>query len=81
MKQLTNSRTTPVDTILDETGQHLQKAEEKLARWERHFASVLNVHSTVPEEALAGLVDHSQMDEPEVTREEVEKAVSKLRNG
>ena len=81
MKQLTNSRVTPVDTILDETGQPLQKAEEKLARWKRHFESVLNVHSTVAEEALAGLVDHSQMDEPEVTREEVEKAVGKLRNG
>ena len=30
---------------------------------------------------LAGLVDHSQVNEPEVTREEVEKAVSKLQNG
>ena len=28
MKQLTNSRVTPVDTILDETSQPLQKAEE-----------------------------------------------------
>ena len=37
--------------------------------------------STVAEEALAGLVEHSQMDEPEVMREEVEKAVSKLQNG
>ena len=38
------------------------------------------MHSTVAEEALAGLVDHFQMDEPEVTREEVEKAVGKLQN-
>ena len=68
MKQLTNSRVTPADTILVETGQPLQKAEEKLARWKRHFESVLNVHSTVAEETLAGLVDHSQMEEPEVTR-------------
>ena len=43
--------------------------------------SVLNVHSTAAEEALAGLGDHSQMEEPEVAREEVEKAVGKLRNG
>ena len=58
MKQLTNSKVTPADTILDETGQPLQKAEEKLARWSEHFKSVLNVQSTVAEEALAGLVDH-----------------------
>ena len=81
MKKLTNSRVTPADTILDEKGQPLQKAEEKLACWKRHLESVLNVHSTVAEEALAGLVDHSQMKEPEVTREEVQKAVGKLRNG
>ena len=47
----------------------------------RHFEGVLNVQSTVAEDVLAGLVDHSQVDEPEVTREEVEKAVSKLQNG
>ena len=81
MKQLTNSRVTPEDTILDETGQPLQKAEEKLARWKRHFKSALNVQNTVAEDALAGLLDHSQVDEPEVTREEVVKAVGKLRNG
>ena len=81
MKQLTNSRVTPADTILDETSLPLQKAEEKLARWKRHFKSVLNVHSTVVEEVLAGLVDHSQMEEPEAMREEIEKAVDKLRNG
>ena len=63
------------------TGQPLQKTEEKLARWKRHFESVLNVHNTVAEEALAGLVDHPQMEKPEVTREEIEKAVGKLRNG
>ena len=47
MRQLTNSRVTPADTVLDETGQPLQKAEEKLAHWKRHFESVLNVQSTV----------------------------------
>ena len=39
------------------------------------------MQSTVAEDVLAGLVDHSQVDEPKVTREEVEKAVSKLQNG
>ena len=29
----------------------------------RHFESILTDHSTVAEEALAGLVDYSQMDE------------------
>ena len=81
MKQLTKNGVTPADTILDEAGQPLQKAEERLARWKRHFESVLNVQSTVAEDVLAGLVNHSQVDEPEVTREEVEKAVGKLRNG
>ena len=42
-----------------------QKVEEKLARWKRHFASVLNVHSIGAEEARAGSVDHSQMNEPD----------------
>ena len=54
MRQLTNSRVTPVDTILAETSQPLQKTEEKLACWKRHFESVLNLHSTAAEEALAG---------------------------
>ena len=32
MKRLMNSRVTPVDTIVDETGQPVQQAEEKLSR-------------------------------------------------
>ena len=71
MKQLTNSRVTPADTVPDETGQPLQKAEEKLPHWKRHFESVLNVHSTAAEDVLSGMVDHSQVDEPVVTREEI----------
>lgn len=43
--------------------------------------SVLNVHSAVAEEALADLVDHSHMDEPELMMEQVEMAAGKLRNG
>ena len=44
----------------------------------RHFENVLNVQSTVAEDVLAGLVNHSQVDEPEMTREEVEKVAGKL---
>ena len=69
MKQLTNSRVTPADTTLDETSQPLQKAKEKLTHWKRHFESVLNVHSTAVEDVLSGMVDHSQVDQPVVTRE------------
>ena len=36
------------------------------------------MQSTVAEDVLAGLVDHSHVDEAEVTREEVEKAVGRL---
>ena len=39
------------------------------------------VKSIVCEEAMASLEDLSQVDTPEVTREEVERAVKKLRNG
>ena len=63
MKQMTNNRVTQADTILDEAGQPLQKAKEKLARWKRHFEGVLNVQGTVAEDVLAGLVDHSRYSE------------------
>ena len=43
MKRLNGSKVTPIDTILDESGQPLQRNEEKLARWQRHFEKVLNV--------------------------------------
>ena len=33
------------------------------------------------ERAMAGLEDHSHIDTPEVTREEVERTVKKLQNG
>ena len=59
---------TPADTLLDETGQPLQKAEEKLACWKRHFEGVLNVQGTAAEDVLAFLANHSQVDEPDVTR-------------
>ena len=81
MKRLTNSKVTPEGTILDEHGNPLHTPEEKLARWKRHFEGVLNVQGTAAEEAMASLEDLSQVDTPEVTREEVERAVKKLRNG
>ena len=81
MKQLTNSKVTPEGTILDESGIPLQGTEEKLARWKRHFEGVLNMQGTVAEEAMASLEDLSHVDTPEVTREEVERAVKRLRNG
>ena len=55
-------------------------AEEKLSRWRRHFQKVLNVDSTVKEEVLANLEDHSHVETPEVNREEVERAVKRLQN-
>ena len=47
MKQLSDNRTTPMSTILDERGQPLQKNEEKLERWKQHFEKVLNVQNEV----------------------------------
>ena len=80
MKRLMGSRVAPLDRILDEAGQPVQQAEEKLSRWRRHFQKVLNVDSTVKEEALANLEDHSHVETPEVNREEVERAVKRLQN-
>ena len=42
MKRLTNSKVTPEGIILDEHGNPLHTAEEKLARWKRHLEGVLN---------------------------------------
>ena len=81
MKLLTGSKVAPSDTILDEANRPLHKADEKLVRWKRYFEEVLNVQNTLEEGALSGLEDHSHTDAPEVTREEVERAVKKLQNG
>ena len=42
MRRLTSSGVIPTITILDGKGQTLKNPEEKLARWQRHFAKVLN---------------------------------------
>ena len=47
MKQLTDNRVIPMSTILDESGQPLQKSEEKLEWWKNHFEKVLNVQNVV----------------------------------
>ena len=47
---------------------------------QRHFEEVLNVPSTVAEELLADVEDQATTGITEVTREEVERAVSKLKN-
>ena len=81
MKRLTGNKVTPIDTILDEAGRPLQKIEDKLARWRRDFEEVLNVDNAVGEDVLAKVMDNTGADTLEVTREELERAVVKHRNG
>ena len=80
LRNLDASRAKPTSTILDESGQPIKSKEEKLARWRRHFEVVLNVQNTVAEEVIAGVEDLSTADRAEVTREEVEHTVNKLKN-
>ena len=81
LKRLNGSKVRPVETILDEAGQPLQRNEDKLARWKRHFEQVLNVENAVAADIVAEVVDNGSVDTPDVTREEVAKAVRRLRNG
>ena len=81
LRDLNANKVRPTPTILDESGQPLKSKDEKLARWKRHFEGVLNVQGTVTEEVIAGVEDLSTTDAAELTREEVECAVSKLKNG
>ena len=69
-----------MSTILDESGQSLQKSEEKLGRWKSHFEKVLNVQNVVEATVFEDLEDCSETDTPQVTREEVEQAVKKHQN-
>ena len=52
-----------------------------MARRKRHFEGVLNVQNTVAVEVTTNVEDQSTTDTAEVTREEVEHAVNKLKNG
>ena len=80
LKRLSGTKGTPADTILDEAGQQLKKPEEKVARWKRHFEHTLNVQRQVAAD-LTELQDNAGSDIPGVTREDVERAVMRLRNG
>ena len=80
MRQPTATRVIPMNTIMDESGQPLQKSEERLARWKRHFEKVLNVQSVVEGNVVEELEDRSEVEITQVTREEVEQAVRKLQN-
>ena len=77
---LTSRGMIPTSTILDENGQTLKKLEEKFARWQRHFAEVLNIQNGVAEKVVSELDNQSHGKTPEVTKEEVERAVRQLRN-
>ena len=61
MRDLTNRRVLPTHTILDENGQTIKNPEETVARWQRHFAEVLNVQKKAAEEVLSELEDHSHL--------------------
>ena len=78
--ETTDNRITPMNTILDERGQPLQKSGEKLERWKQHFEKVLNVQNEVEVNVLEDLENHSETDMSQLTRE-VEQAVKKLQNG
>lgn len=83
MRDLNVSRVKPISTILDESGHPIQISREGLPRWKIHLKLLLNVSaSTVAVEVIAdGCVDQAMSDTTEVTREEVEMAVRKLKNG
>ena len=81
LRDLNANNVRPAPTILHESGQPLKSKVEKLAHWKKYFEGMLNVQGTVTEEGTAGVEDLSATDAAEVTREEVECAVSKLKNG
>ena len=80
LRDINADRVKPTGTILDESGHPIKNNEDKVARWKRHFEGVLNVKSVV-DEVIANIEDQSTSDTADVTREEVEKAVGKLKNG
>lgn len=57
------------------------ESEERLARWRQHFEKVLNVQGTVEENVIGSLEQPSDNEVPEITREEVEQAMKRLKNG
>jgi hypothetical protein len=81
MKRLNGSNVTTTTAILDENGHPLHKSKERLARWRQHFEKVLNVQGTVEENVIGSLEQPSDKEVPEITREEVEQAMKRLKNG
>ena len=81
LRDLNVSRFKPTSTIFDEMGQPIQTSKERLSCWKRHFEGVINVPTTVVAEVIADVEDQATNDTSEVTREEVEVAVRKLKNG
>ena len=54
---------------LNENGELLQTDEEKMARWKRHFAGILNVeHVIISEDITNHLIDNSEGETSEDTR-------------
>ena len=76
-----NSKLPSVSNIINEDGELLQTNEERMARWRRHFAGILNVEHGVSEDTTDHLIDNSEGETPEIIREEVVKAVQRLKNG
>ena len=76
-----NARQPSVTNILSENGELLQTNEEKMARWKRHFAGILNVEHAVSEDITNHLTDNSEGETSEITRDEVVKAIRRLKNG
>ena len=81
LKRLSGSKTRPVDTILNEAGQPLQRQEDKLACWKRHFEEVLNLENAVTADLLVEVVYNGYLDTSDVTRKEMAKVVRRLQNG
>ena len=81
MKRLNGSNVTTTTAILDENGHPLHKSEERLARWRQHFEKVFNVQGTVEENVIGSLEQPSDKEVPEITREEVEQAMKRQKNG
>ena len=68
----------PPDLILDEQGYKLLTTEDQLARWQRHFESVLNVTRAV---TLDTGVSPCSVPGTALNDEEITEAIGKLKNG
>ena len=52
-----------------------------MAQWKRHFAGILNVEHAVSEDITNQLTDNAEGETSEITRDEVVKAMRRLKNG